>query len=897
MEQELASDLDASKKFWLHTPLTEQWNGPRFDELVRKVSALLQAWGQDLASTFSPDVDPTVLATVSALRETGVFWFNNGILPPTQEAGNWPFHLKQFERWAVEAKANRIGLSADQVAGYVCSVSEAHEFCIRAARQDILREAPSAPVALIAGQSAHPGVQSAAEMLGLPLTRIRCGRLGEMDVTQLELVLDNTQDAVIVVATWRNTQGGGYDDIEAISKLLTARKERTRLPTLLHLDAARCFDDVTTLDETARVRLGLPLLLVGQKQSLDMGGDGVGEVGVEVTTLVAGGVTIGPMGRELVVALKPPELGSPGQFVECVAGSDDTVSGSRNALEGALVALHDARFGNEGLRAMYRQCRYVRDRIVSSLTAAGIPVIADARGLDLVVEAGAWLPSSLFDCWGARRLADGAAMLTVQPDSNMADAERLLGDLGLAWRAGGGRLCKGLWQDTGTGSLDITHTAAVPGATMTAQLRQIASTWRSLSAHSCGYPGNHSTLSVIGPLVARMLASPFVAAAAEWTAAQAAELLDETCASLTLGLGLGADGGRATAAFTTGSTASNRIGILTALRHLPYATVYASGAAHYSIAKIARDHERMRLSAVVNVPTDALGRMKPDMFARCLARDARAARTQNRPFAALLLASAGTTFSGAHDDLSALHAAAATVSCEIDYIHLDGALDLGASTARFIVGPPGSGPVHVASGRYIVQGVSFSLHKFPGLSVAGQVVCWTSPSVQRSGRLVAHDGLLDRRAVSELWLYRQLTSPAESEALYGYCLANANRLRSRLRDAGIATLFNSESLITLIQRLPPWLIDDFNLSPEGDWVHFICMPHITPSIIDKFVTAVIDHYSAVARALRSVHDHVSQLFPSRGSGCSLKYFNGLDTDLSAAVLTAFYHEQSAASGL
>lgn len=884
MTVDLFHAVAESKKFWMKTPLTEKWAESKLDELVKKVDELLKKWKSGPISPFSPDLDAVVLDTMSTLRQAGVFWHNNGILVPEEEPSNWPFHLKEFERWAVVTKAERVGLSIDQAGGYVCSAGEAHEFCIRALRQSLRQAAPTAPVTLVAGASAHVGVESAAEMLGVPLVRVQCSQQGSMDLTHLDAVLGRISNrAVIVVATWRNTHGGGYDDLEAISKRVAILAQRTGLPALIHLDATRCFDEVTTLGRAERRRLNVPRIrVVYRRGEIDAGvsvgkRENVGE-SVGVATVTAGGVNMSGMGGEWVVALKPRQLGfSHGQFVECVAGNDDTVSGSRDALGGALVALHEARFGSAGWKQIYQQCRLVRDTVAARLAAVGVPVRVDRRGLDMVIEAGPWLPLGLFSKWGARRLADGSAMLAVQPAATMSSASELLKDFGTS--LDGNRVVKRPWISA--------FAFAVPGA-MAERLSYTAATWRSLSAHSCGYPGNHSTLSVIGPMVAHAMTAPYVPEAQTWTEMRARELLEGTCAALDVQASL------VTSAFTSGSTASNRIGLLTALKRLPHATLYASAAAHYSIAKIALDHDGLRQTAVVRIPADALGRLEPSALAQALARDKRAAEAAGRPFAVVLLASAGTTFAGATDDLDALHTAAANVDCPIDHLHLDGALNLGASMARYTLGPPGLPSVESASGRYVVQGISVSLHKFPGLSVAGQVICWAPQSLPDSppAQLVAHHGILSRRAVFELWLYRQLTSQQDSDALYQHCLANARHLRSLLQHAGVNTLFNPQSLVTLVQRQPPWLIDHFNLSPQGNWVHFVTAPHVTSAVIEEFVSTVVDHDAAVARALEPVCEY---LVPLSDATVNLIQLDCLNEDLVTPIAAALYGRHTSPS--
>jgi len=55
---------------------------------------------------------------------------------------------------------------------------------------------------------------------------------------------------------------------------------------------------------------------------------------------------------------------------------------------------------------------------------------------------------------------------------------------------------------------------------------------------------------------------------------------------------------------------------------------------------------------------------------------------------------------------------------------------------------------------------------------------------------------------------------------------------------GVVILFNKKCIIPLLERLPPWTVQDFHLAPEGDWVHYITMPHITPAAVDHFVKTI-----------------------------------------------------------
>lgn len=64
----------------------------------------------------------------------------------------------------------------------------------------------------------------------------------------------------------------------------------------------------------------------------------------------------------------------------------------------------------------------------------------------------------------------------------------------------------------------------------------------------------------------------------------------------------------------------------------------------------------------------------------------------------------------------------------------------------------------------------------------------------------------------------------------------------------MATRFNKDSFIMLLERIPLLMIQDFYLAPEGDWVHQVAMPYTTPGAVDRFVETVSkvdDHFAIV----------------------------------------------------
>ncbi|KAF2220884.1 pyridoxal phosphate-dependent transferase [Elsinoe ampelina] len=803
MVQDLAAQIEASRKSRLQNPLTEGWDGAKLCGILRTLDALKEGWNKAPLLAFSPDYDSTALDVVAAMQETGIFRFNNGILMPEDKPGNWPFHLKDFERRAVVAKGARVGLSPEEVTGYVCGASEAHQYCIRAVRDRILQQAPNAKVTLLSGQRAHSGVGVTAEVLGMPHVRVKCNSSGSMRRDHLDETLRGISSAVIVVVTWANVAGGGYDDARAVAERMEETRRRTCLPVSLHLDASRCFDDVTTMSEAQREELGLPEVRMKD----------CGPHAVKFDTIAAGGVTLGGMGTELVVALNNQNNVGHGSYVEYIAGHDSTISGSRDALSGAMVALHEEWFVQAKVNSTYDRRRRLRRELMTGLEILGIPLRYDKIGLDVVLGPHPRLPWEILDIWGARLLDDGSAMLTVNSAANEDTVRSLIHSFESN-------------QPPQSHDVDVAKSVARPHVVdiMLERLRKTAERWRLQAVRSCGYPGNHSTLSLLGPVVGHALSSPIPR---KWLDDKARALLKDTCTALEV-----ADHSQVRAAFTTGSTASNRVGILTALRKYPHACVYTSQAAHYCVAKIMSDVGR--ISHLKTIATDALGRIRPEAFAMQLELDQLSAKAKGVPSASILVANYGTTFMGATDDIEALCEASEAVGCSIDHIHLDGALMLGADMSRYTLGPSRKSPRDPDTGRLVVQGISASLHKFPGLSVAGQVVCWKPVN----GRLVANDERLQAKHIVEMWIYNQLVSPEQSRMLYDHCLNLARRLRERLEHGGRRLLYNPESIVTVLERPPDWVVERYNLSAQGKWAHFITMPHVSEAVVDEFVAVV-----------------------------------------------------------
>jgi hypothetical protein len=290
----------------------------------------------------------------------------------------------------------------------------------------------------------------------------------------------------------------------------------------------------------------------------------------------------------------------------------------------------------------------------------------------------------------------------------------------------------------------------------------------------------------------------------------------------------------------------NRVGIMTALEHFPDAFVYFSAETHYSVIKTLRDcdsltnrwaggklrYSQIRCTRNGNILVESLIQQAIADQKRCV--------DNGVEYHMILLVNMGTTFLGVSDNLVSIYRDLAKAGIRISYIHVDGALDLGFDTCGIKLGPCGA--VH-NDGMPMVQGITISHHKALGHMVSGVVV-----SFSPENHLSTSCASLDPRAVFETWFYSRVYGPDDLALMLSYCRMNASRLETGLSRIGVVTKWNSRSIITVLERPPSWIIEEFSLRPEGDWVHFITMPHVSKETVDCFVDQLsyIDKQFSVA---------------------------------------------------
>ncbi|KAH9873931.1 hypothetical protein IAQ61_004558 [Plenodomus lingam] len=819
----IAKSFFASRPWWYDEPVINSWaTDQSVHKVLHHVNNLYQQWRRQPEGPFSPFSDSLWAETANVQRDAGLPWHNNNLNLPEEIDKSWPFHFKEFERHVVLAKGARV--DDFDAAGYICNSIEANQYGIRAIQQELRRQMPNSQPLLVAGCIELSVSESASHLFGLELLQLdrpwkhARGLLEERS---------RPNRPMIVIASLGNGHGE-MDDFEAISELAK------QLPIYLHVDASRTFDYLTTMSTADRKRLALPRLVL-QHPFEDVKSYDDAEPTIVAATIVGAGTnSISP---PPAVVLKPRTLGTPSEMtVEYVRGTDSTLAGSRDALGPLLMYLQELRFGSTGIREVYRRCMSNREMLQEVLQHCEIKADAPSGSLDLIIECPTRLCESTRTEFGLRQLTKSSYLATVQPSATIHDALKL------------GSVLSGLKLSVNVQCWIPTLQDEFPVAKeITATIKSAVDHFRVVGKTSGGYPLNQAPYSALGPIIGHFLALNIPRI---WTDARAKEILSARKSSFGL---TPSEHGSFPGCFTTGSTMGNRVGIHTALSQHPDAYIYYSSATHYSVKKVIRDSDYVtsiwredKRPRFAEIPVDEYGCMQIPRLVQQVVRDRDHCTIRGNKHEVILFANIGTTFIGGRDEIKGIRSALRTIGAEVDYIHVDGALDLGFAPDSVSLGPPG---LDSRDGLPVVQGLTISHHKAYGIMVSGEVICY-SPHTSALPTATP----VDSRIIFETWLFQQLYHPEALVATRDYCLANATRLRGSLAALGLETRYNKDCIITVLERIPPWLIRSFHLAPEGDWLHFIAMPHIHPSAVAAFAAALLRvsmHFTAMFNALQA----------------------------------------------
>ncbi|KAI1506724.1 pyridoxal phosphate-dependent transferase [Biscogniauxia marginata] len=882
-----------SKSQWIDDPVISEWRNPKHQirNFLPQLDDLHSTWSRMqpsrlLLSPLSPDT--FWLEIGRALASAGLPWHNNQINMPDEIDSSWPFHFKSFETAVLRAKGSRVG--DPRPSGYVCCPSEANWYCIRALQQELRMTVPTRQPVLVYDCLDVGIIEAAGTFFGLETHFVKLSRGKESVLRDLGDVTSQGRRPIIFAATLANHHGE-CDNVGLVSEISEV------FPLILHLDAARNFDYVTTLTEIERKHLGIEKFTLGVR-SLE-GSLRAQDGSIVASTIVAGSSSHAPWAP--AAALKPASIGEKQQKVAYIRASDSTLAGSRDAIAPLWMAVHEIRFGKSGLREIHQQCFAIRVMLMQALEERGITAVAPTYTLDLIIKSCSYEQRERLIELGGVLVHNNDTMLMIKPSTKLTDIKLMMEILSPGRSPSFG-------EDAMSHSKNFSIMYPIP-QDIIVELKETVQAWKVATRSAAGYPFNMGSCSALGPVIGCFLD---LVIPPSWIQAKESEIISSRLEMF----GLSTPEAKADfkGVFTNGSTMGNRIGIHAALSHFPGAHVYFSAESHYSVSKTLRDCDTLSnrwspssLPRYARIHCAADGSLCADALVEQALADKERCLQGGEEYRVVLFANMGTTFVGARDDLESICSALGRVGIEIAYIHVDGALDFGFDSCGVALGPPGK---IRSDGVPFVQGVTLSHHKALGTMVSGEVLYYSpggeeqrqQRQQQRQQKLPFLPNLTsspafaaDPRAVFETWLYAQAYTPADTALLKRTCEANAARLETALRRCGTAGLAtkrdagarsSSSTITTVLERPTAWITEEFSLRPEGDWVHFIAMPHVSRATVDLFV----DRVAAAEAQCRVALGYVAPLFAAvLGAPVGLRRLrcrDGLAGDLAALARRA-----------
>lgn len=267
-----------------------------------------------------------------------------------------------------------------------------------------------------------------------------------------------------------------------------------------------------------------------------------------------------------------------------------------------------------------------------------------------------------------------------------------------------------------------------------------------------------------------------------------------------------------------GGSKNNLWGLDLGCSRIPNAPIYCSEEAHFSVAESAR-LMRSELRVVPSLPD---GRMDTQALHKMCGREPGRG--------AVVVATIGTTMTGAIDDIGAIREAAG-IAGDL-HVHSDAAL--GGLLAAFAPERPIWG--FPAADSIAISGHKFIGMPFPcGIALAGKHLV---PSHRPAEYIGATNSTLSSSrngmAAALLWVALNELGSAGLEANALQSLDVAAYAEKRLADLGMNAWRNPASITVVFDRPNAYLCSKWHLATEGDRAHIVTVPHITTEIIDDF---------------------------------------------------------------
>ncbi|MCP3965774.1 MAG: histidine decarboxylase [Lentisphaerae bacterium] len=280
---------------------------------------------------------------------------------------------------------------------------------------------------------------------------------------------------------------------------------------------------------------------------------------------------------------------------------------------------------------------------------------------------------------------------------------------------------------------------------------------------------------------------------------------------------------------TNGGTEGNLYGLFLARETLPEAIVYYSEDTHYSIGKALR---------LLNMRCIMLRHQKNGEVDY---EDLKESVKIHRDLPAIVLATAGTTMTGAVDNIKIIREILKENLISDFYIHVDAALS--GMILPFVEDPQ---PWNFSDGA---DSISISGHKFIGAPVPCGVVLAKKSNRDRVARSIEYVGALDttltgsRNGLSPLMLWYAINRDGKVgfARKVKYCLGVADYALNALNKCGIPAWRNKNSNTIVFPKPSCDVLEKWDIAVYRDIAHIITMPSTKHKQVDALVNDLLDY--------------------------------------------------------
>jgi histidine decarboxylase len=311
---------------------------------------------------------------------------------------------------------------------------------------------------------------------------------------------------------------------------------------------------------------------------------------------------------------------------------------------------------------------------------------------------------------------------------------------------------------------------------------------------------------------------------------------------------------------TSGGTEGNMYGLYVARELHPEGVCYFCEHTHYSVAKILRmQHTR---SIMLRAQPD--GQIDYDDLEESIKLH------RDRP--PILFLNAGTTMTGAIDQVARVREIIDRLRIRDSYLHVDAALS--GMILPFVEDPPDW------NFRAGIDSLSISGHKLLGAPIPCGVVLARRAHVERIAQAVEYVGVEDttvlgsRSAFAPLLMWYRLRTLGRRgmRALANDCLDVARSGVESFRSRGIPAWRHRHSITVVIPRPPKPVFEKWVLAPYGDMAHIVTVPAVSKSTMEQIAEDCRAAWESTGDTPPPVRDFIPKnILDSTNNDKELKY--------------------------